>query len=129
MFAAVHAALVVLLARLADVDDVAIGTPVTGAARQESRQHPHVADPVVAGPDVRRPAHRRVPRRHRCIPARRDTVRAAGRVAGPERENAHSPLFQVMLEFLDGRTPHLDEAAWWCAASTPDRTSPPSICG
>ncbi len=45
VFAAVHAALVVLLARLADVDDVAIGTPVTGAARQESSSTPSRCGP------------------------------------------------------------------------------------
>ncbi|NKV48792.1 hypothetical protein GS926_27545 [Rhodococcus hoagii] len=74
VFAAVHAALVVLLARLADVDDVAIGTPVTGRSPAgEFVNTLTVADPVVAGPDVRRPAHRRVPRRHRCIPPHAET--------------------------------------------------------
>ncbi|BCN49113.1 hypothetical protein RE9416_24140 [Prescottella equi] len=110
VFAAVHAALVVLLARLADVDDVAIGTPVTGRSPAgefvntltlRTRLSPGLTfDDLLT--DVCRADTAAF--RHAETPFAQ-LVESLDRT----RENAHSPLFQVMLEFLDGRTPHLDE--------------------
>ncbi|MBM4493280.1 AMP-binding protein [Rhodococcus hoagii] len=112
---AVHAALAALLARLGDTDDVAIGTPIAGrgAAALDDMVGMFVNTLVL--------------RSHFDPAATYSELLAAVRdgdldafhnadlpferlvdALAPERSTAHSPLFQVMLEFRNNEQPRLE---------------------
>src|SRR5574340_244371 len=116
VFMVMHAALAVLLARLADRDDVTVGTPVAGrgeAALDEvvgmfvntvvlrtrveaSVSFGDLLGRVRAG-DLAAFAHAGVP------------FERVVEVLAPERSTAYSPLFQVMLEFQNRSEEHTSE--------------------
>ncbi|MCL2535795.1 MAG: amino acid adenylation domain-containing protein, partial [Nocardiaceae bacterium] len=115
VFMAVHAAVAALLARLGDADDVAVGTPIAGrgeAALDElvgmfvntlvlrSRFDPAAtfADLLDGVRDTDLDAFH-----HADLPFERLVDALA-----PERSTAHSPLFQVMLEFRNTDQPRLE---------------------
>ena len=115
VFMAVHAALAVLLARLSGTDDIAVGTPIAG--RGEAALDDLVGmfvntlvlrTPVDAGGTFAE-----------LLAAVRDTDLGAFDHADvpferlvessrPNASTAHSPLFQVMLEFQNNERPRLE---------------------
>ncbi|MDY6808872.1 MAG: amino acid adenylation domain-containing protein [Actinomycetota bacterium] len=117
-FSVLHTAFAVLLARWAEVDEVAIGTAVAG------RDEPETADLVgmfvntvvlrtaVAPGDTtaelldRAHSTRTRAMRHAAIPFERVVEAVA-----PERSAAHTPLFQVSLTMHPGQARALDEWA------------------
>ncbi|MFB7716208.1 non-ribosomal peptide synthase/polyketide synthase [Nocardia sp. NPDC056100] len=118
LFMVLHAVLAVLLARLAGVADVTVGTPISG--RSDARLHPLIgmfAGTLVLRTEVDRAAsftelltsvrdHDLNAFAHADIPFER-LVEAID----PVRSTAHHPLFQVMLSVHDAMPglPRLDE--------------------
>ncbi|MFZ2178670.1 MAG: amino acid adenylation domain-containing protein, partial [Rhodococcus sp. (in: high G+C Gram-positive bacteria)] len=115
VFMAVHAALAVLLARLGDTDDVAVGTPIAGRgdAALDDMVGMFVNTLVLRTPVV--PS--------KTFPELLATVRDVDLSAfqhadlpferlvdaiSPERATSHSPLFQVVLEFRNNERPRLE---------------------
>ncbi|NLE80463.1 MAG: non-ribosomal peptide synthase/polyketide synthase, partial [Rhodococcus sp.] len=115
LFMVIHAALATFLVRLGDSADVAIGTPIAGRGRS-------ALDNVVgmfvntlvlrttAEPDTSFSELLAQVRdtdldafHHSDVPFERVVDEVA-----PERSTAHSPLFQVMLEFRNNEQPHLE---------------------
>ncbi|WP_408642280.1 amino acid adenylation domain-containing protein, partial [Speluncibacter jeojiensis] len=115
VFMTVHAALAVLLARLADTDDVAVGTPISGRgeAGLDELVGMFVNTLVLrtqvdagAGFGELLAATRRVDLAayaHADLPFERLVE-----VLNPARSTAYAPLFQVMLEFQDTARPSVD---------------------
>lgn len=129
VFGAVHAALAVLLSRLADVDDIAIGTPVAGRAAGGEFVNTlalrTTLPPGITFDELLTAVCRSdlAAFRHAETPFAQ-LVEALDRT----RENAHSPLFQVMLEFRDGRTPTSSSTTCSSGARTRGPTCPRSTC-
>ncbi|MFD4181841.1 amino acid adenylation domain-containing protein, partial [Rhodococcus sp. NPDC058514] len=115
MFMATHAALSLLLAKLAGTTDVAVGTPIAGRGeaalddligmfvntlvlRSEVDPRASFGDllDTVREVDLAAFAHADLPF-ERLVEA-----------LAPERSTAHSPLFQVLLEFQNNERPHLE---------------------
>ncbi|WP_338150687.1 amino acid adenylation domain-containing protein [Rhodococcus qingshengii] len=115
VFMVVHAALAVLLARLSDEDDVAVGTPIAGRGERE-------LDDLV-GMFVNTLVLRTAVDRGATFGDFLDQVRNVDlsafihadvpfervvEIVNPSRSTAYSPLFQVMLEFQDIERPALE---------------------
>ncbi|NRH35811.1 amino acid adenylation domain-containing protein, partial [Rhodococcus sp. MS13] len=115
VFMVVHAALAVLLARLSDEEDVAVGTPIAGRGERE-------LDDLV-GMFVNTLVLRTAVDRGATFGEFLDQVRNVDlsafthadvpfervvEIVNPSRSTAYSPLFQVMLEFQDIERPTLE---------------------
>ncbi|EME22130.1 non-ribosomal peptide synthetase [Rhodococcus triatomae BKS 15-14] len=115
VFMAVHAAYAVMLARIADTDDIAIGTPIAGRGDPaldemigmfvgtlvlRTRIDPAVSFTALLGEvrdrDLDAFAHADLP------------FELLVEKLNPPRSTAYSPLFQVSLEFQNTQTPHLE---------------------
>ena len=112
----VHAALAVLLSRLSGTDDVAVGTPVAG--RGEAALDDLVGM-FVNTLVLRTAVDPAGVVRRRCSTAVREADLAAFGHAdipferlvdalAPERSTAHTPLFQVLIEFQNSERTHLE---------------------
>ncbi|MDV7266650.1 non-ribosomal peptide synthase/polyketide synthase, partial [Rhodococcus oxybenzonivorans] len=115
MFMAVHAALSVLLSALSSTEDIAVGTPIAG--RGEAALDEMVG--MFVNTLVLRAAVDPAGGFGELIDQVRATDLAAFHhsdvpferlvdVLAPERSTAHSPLFQVLLEFRNNETPRLE---------------------
>ncbi|WP_137874239.1 non-ribosomal peptide synthetase, partial [Rhodococcus sp. Q] len=115
VFMAVHAAYALMLARLADTDDVAVGTPIAGRGDPaldemigmfvgtlvlRTRIDPGVSFSDLLG-EVR--DHDLDAFAHADLP-----FELLVEKLNPPRSTAYSPLFQVSLEFQNTQTPHLE---------------------
>ncbi|WP_420881133.1 amino acid adenylation domain-containing protein, partial [Rhodococcus sp. (in: high G+C Gram-positive bacteria)] len=115
MFMAAHAALAVLLAKLSGTDDIAIGTPIAGRGEAELDDLVGMfvntlvlrsrVDPDAGFGDLlaRTREFDLAAFGHADLPFERLVD-----VLAPERSTAHSPLFQVMLEFQNNELPSLE---------------------
>ncbi|SUE02485.1 non-ribosomal peptide synthetase [Prescottella equi] len=115
MFMATHAALAVLLAKLSGTDDIAIGTPIAGRGEAELDDLVGMfVNTLVLRSDVdpgggfadllaRTREFDLAAFGHADLPFERLVD-----VLAPERSTAHSPLFQVMLEFQNNELPRLE---------------------
>uniref|UniRef100_UPI000ADFB8FA non-ribosomal peptide synthetase n=1 Tax=Rhodococcus marinonascens TaxID=38311 RepID=UPI000ADFB8FA len=115
VFMAVHAALAVLLARLGDTDDVAVGTPIAG--RGDAALDDMVG--MFVNTLVLRTSVEPGVSFTELLSTVRDTDLSAFHHAdlpferlvdaiSPERATSHSPLFQVVLEFRNNERPRLE---------------------
>ncbi|MFE5647485.1 amino acid adenylation domain-containing protein, partial [Rhodococcus sp. NPDC056516] len=115
IFMVVHAALAVMLARLSDTADVAVGTPIAGRGERELDE--------LVGMFVNTLVLRTAVNRGTTFGEFLDLVRGIDLSAfthadvpfervvenvNPSRSTAYSPLFQVMLEFQDIERPGLE---------------------
>ncbi|MCL2533503.1 MAG: amino acid adenylation domain-containing protein, partial [Nocardiaceae bacterium] len=115
MFMAVHAALATLLARLADTDDIAIGTPIAGRGEVALEElvgmfvntlvlrarvdHGATFDEILDGvreSDLAAFGHAEVP------------FERVVEEINPPRSTSYSPLFQISIEFQNNERPRLE---------------------
>ncbi|WFR74640.1 condensation domain-containing protein [Prescottella defluvii] len=115
MFMAAHAALAVLLAKLSGTDDIAIGTPIAGRGEAELDG---LVGMFVNTMVLRSQVDAAGGFGAQLARTREFDLAAFGNadlpferlvdVLAPERSTAHSPLFQVMLEFQNNDLPRLE---------------------
>ncbi|WFR71257.1 amino acid adenylation domain-containing protein [Prescottella defluvii] len=115
MFMAIHAALATLLARLADTDDIAIGTPIAGRGEADLDELVGMfvntlvlrtrVDHGASFDDILREAREAdlAAFGHAEVPFERLVEEI-----NPPRSTSYSPLFQVSIEFQNNERPRLE---------------------
>ncbi|AQA22840.1 hxxPF-repeated domain protein [Rhodococcus sp. MTM3W5.2] len=114
VFTAVHAALGVLLSRLGDTDDVAIGTPVTvHAATVDGTVEPSdntvvLRTRVDGGDSFGKLLHEACLGELSAFNHAEQSFERLVETVCPVRSTAYAPLVQVLLEVRNARRPHLE---------------------